>query len=267
MNNAWKLMLLLLLAAPVFAQEEPAEEPVTDEAATDAAPAEEAPPEAAPAESIETTPVEEASAEPEQLDTVPVEEEAAAEEEGDALRLYAGVDFASTTLSVSNLPGFATGEYDSGLYRLRAGVEWVEQVMIELQFGFDAGDEGPGEASTKNYYGLFVVPTANLFDVAELAFPVGYAQNKVERPNASESLGSLAYGLNAELPLRNFGEGWPDLRIGGGWMVYYQKSDARLYGWNAGIRYDFTTSGFGNPFAGWDLWPFGDDEEQPEGGE
>ena len=256
MKNARKLVLtlILMLALPAYAQDDAAEV---------------APPQATPAdESIDTTPVAEATAEP--IESIPVEENAeeAPQENSDPLPVYVGLDLANTTLSVSGLSGFQARDYDSGIYRLRAGVRLLEQVGFELHYGFDAGDEGPGEVSTKNYYGIFAVPTANLFDTVELAFPIGYAKTKVERPGASEDLGSIAYGLNAELPFRTFGEDFPDLRLTAGWMVYYQKSDARLYGANVGLRYDFTTAGFnfGNPFAGLDLWPFGDDEteEAPE---
>jgi hypothetical protein len=256
MNKAWSLLLVLALAVPAYAQEEPVDEE---------APAEAAPDGASGSESIETEPVTEATGEP--VETIPVEEPSEEEPlETDALPIYAGIDFAKTTLSASSLSGFPTGEYDSGIYRLRAGARLLDQVSLELHYGFDAGDEGPGEASTNSYYGLFAVPSANLFDLFELAFPIGYAMTSVERPGASEDLGSIAYGLNAELPLRTFGQDLPDVRFGLGWMVYYQKSDARLYGANLGLRYGFTTAGFGlggigEWFSGLDLWPFGDDEE------
>lgn len=251
MNKTFSLLLVLVLTVPAYAQEEPPPaEATADEASGD--------------EPIETTPVAETAAE--STETVPVEEPAEEEpvEAAEPLPIYVGLDLAKTILSVSGLSGFQARDYDSGIYRLRAGVRLLEQVGFEFHYGFDAGDEGPGEVSTKNYYGIFAVPTANLFDTVELAFPVGYAMSKVERPAASDSLGSIAYGINAELPLRNFGESFPDLRLVAGWMVYYQKSDARLYGANVGLRYDFTTAGFnfGNPFAGLDLWPFGDDEAE-----
>lgn len=238
MNKVWSLLLVLMLAAPAYAQEAatPAEAPA-DEASGD--------------EPVETIPVEE-----------PIEEDPVVET--DPLPVYVGLDLVNTTLSVSSLGGFQARDYDSGIYRLRLGARLLEQVSFEFHYGFDAGDEGPGEVSTQSYYGLFAVPAANLFDTVELAFPVGYAKSSVERPGASADLGSVAYGVNAELPFRTFGENFPDLRLTAGWMVYYQKNDARLYGANVGLRYDFTTAGFnfGNPFAGLNLWPFGGDEEE-----
>lgn len=260
MNKAWSLLLVLALAAPAYAQEEPVDEE---------APAEEAYSDESGDESIETEPVAEATGEI--TETIPVEEPTEEEpiEDSDPLPVYVGLDLAKTTLSASTLGGFPAGDYDSGIYRLRVGARLLEQVSFEFHYGFDAGDEGPGEASTSTYYGLFAVPTANLFDLFEMAFPIGYAKNSVERPGASADLGSVAYGINAELPLRTFGQDWPDLRFGLGWMIYYQKRDARLYGANLGLRYDFTTAGFGlggigDWFSGLDLWPFGDDEEAPE---
>lgn len=285
MNNAWKLLLALTLATPAYAQEEPAAEDETyEEVPAEEAPAEEVPAEEVPAEdasaeevpaedpvaeeatadeSIETTPVGEESGE--ELDTVAVDEgEEAPAEETDPLRLYAGLDFARTTLSASTLNGFRTGEYDSGMYRLRIGTRLIDEISAELHYGFDQSGDGAGNAATENYVGLFVVPTASLFNYVELAFPLGYALTSVELENgASDDLGSIAYGVNAELPLKNFGEDLPDFRFGLGWMVYYQKTDARLYGANLGFRYDFDLGDYEiwNPFAGLDLWPFGDDED------
>jgi hypothetical protein len=245
MRTSWPLLLTLALAWPAHAQEEE-EAPPAEEPAAEAAPAEEAATEEAPAEEAPT-------------------EEAAAEET-EPWQLYAGLDLVSSTLSSSGLKGFGRNEFDSGMYRLRVGKRVFESVGAELHLGFDNGGEGPGEAATDSYYGLFLVPTATVFETVELAFPVGYAMSSVARTGASEDLSSIGYGVDAELPLRVFAETMPDLRFTAGWMIYYQKSDARLYGLNAGLRYDFTTANLGNPF-GWiggiDLWPFGDDEETP----
>lgn len=182
---------------------------------------------------------------------------------------YFGVDVVTSTLSSSSLAGFAGDEFDSGMYRLRAGMRVFESVGLELHYGLDNGGEEADEVATDKYYGVFLVPTATVLETIELAFPVGYAMSSVENAGgASADLDSIGYGIDAELPLRLFGEGLPDLRLTAGWMVYYQKSDARLYGANAGLRYDFTSEGIGNPLAGagnllGSLWPFGDDEEAP----
>lgn len=270
--RSWSLLLMLLLAIPAAAQDEmpAADEPV--EAPADAAPAEsipvdesvpyedpaagaEAPADAVPPEGSIVTEATESTESTEPLDTIPVEEEAA--EEADPWRLYVGLDAVSTTV------GTESGDVDSGMYRLRVGRRVFDQIAVEFQLGTDSGNDGTGEVETDSYYGLYAVPMALAFDTVELAFPVGYALTDV----GGESLSSIAYGFNAEVPLRGFGEELPDLRFVLGWNVYHQSREARVYGANLGLRYDFTTASLGNPF-GWvgnlDLWPFGDDEESAE---
>lgn len=238
--------LALGVALPVAAQEEPAAEvvPVDESSAEPAPAAEEAAAEEAPAEEVAA--------------------EESSEEPSEPLALYVGADYVVTTLSLSN--GAATGDFDSGMYRGRLGVRALEAIGLEAHFGVDNSDDEPGSVETKSYYGVFVVPTATLYEVVELAFPVGYAQTSFGDGAADEDFASIAYGIDAELPLRSFGEGLPDLRLTAGGMVYYQKSDARVYGANAGLRYDFQTSAIGNPLASLGgalarLWPFGSDAE------
>ena len=257
MKTSWTLAIALMLALPVYAQEEVEVVPA-DEAAAEPAPEEAAPAEAA---SEEAAPVEEAAAE-----ETPAEEAPA--EAGEPLGLYAGIDYVVTTVSLSNRGATGASEFDSGMYRGRFGVRALEAVGIELHYGVDNSDEEPGAVETESYIGLFAVPTATVFEVVELAFPVGYAQSSFGQGGASEDYGSIAYGLDGELPLRSFSAGLPDLRLTAGWMIYYQKSDARAYGANLGLRYDFKAAGFGNPFAGFGgwvggLWPFGGDDEAP----
>jgi hypothetical protein len=220
-----------------------------EDAAVDAAPVEELPLDAAEA------PAEEAPAEE-------VAEEATEEAEpAEPLALYAGLDMVRTTLSLS-APGSAT-EFDSGMYRARFGWRALEAVGLELHYGIDNSDSDAGSVETKDYIGAFVVPTATVFEVAELAFPVGYAMNSFGAAGVSQDFNSIAFGVDGELPLRTFGATLPDLRLTAGWMVYYQKSDARAYGANLGLRYDFSTGsnpfeGLGGRIAG--LWPFGGDD-------
>lgn len=293
MKNAGILILGLLMAAPLFAQDEVAEEPAAEEsvpaetAPADAAPAEEAPAESAPADetAVETTPVEEAPAEEateEVVEEAPAEsapaEEAATEEvaesegaeEGAAegLPLYLGLDVVNSTVSLSDPDGQNVG---GGMYRLRVGTRLSDEIGAEFHYGFD--NSGDGEAETGSYYGLFVVPTATLFETVELAFPVGWATMDVTGIGDVES--GIAYGLDAELPIRRFGEDLPDLRLTLGYMVYFQDEPARVYGANFGLRWDFNTasnpfagagsmfSGIGEWFGGLDLNPFNDDEEAP----
>lgn len=261
LTGACSLALALGLALPGYAQEEPAAEvvPVDESMPMEEMPAEEMP--------VEEMPVEEMAVEEVAAETSTEEEP---EEPAEPLALYVGADYVVSTLSLSN-GGSGTGELDSGMYRARVGWRALEAIGLEAHFGVDNSDEEPGSVETKSYYGVFVVPTATVFEVAELAFPIGYAQSSFEQGSFSEDYGSIAYGLDAELPIRTFAESLPDLRLTAGWMVYYQKSDARAYGANAGLRYDFETSGFklGNPFAGLGstlagLWPFGGDEPVAE---
>lgn len=241
-TSAWTCFAALLLAVPAFAQDDVTTVPVEDPAAE--APAGEAP----ATDSGEAAPVEEVPAEAAASGEATAEEtaatdEAAAEEpaERTPLALYVGADWVRTTLSLST--GGATGasELDSGMYRARVGWRALEAVGVEVQLGMDNSDSDPGSVETELYGGVFIVPTATIFEVVELAFPVGYAQSTFGTAGGtSEDYRSVAYGIDAELPLRSFGESLPDVRFTAGWMVYYQKSDARAYGANAGLRYDFS---------------------------
>lgn len=160
------------------------------------------------------------------------------------LRTYVGADVVTSTLSFSGPSGFAGDEFDSGMYRLRGGMRLFKMVGAELQVGLNNGGKDATDVETDQYYGLFLVPTATVLETLELAFPVGYAMSSVKHvTGASANLDSVGYGIDAELPLRLFGESLPDLRLTAGWMVYYQKSDARFYGANFGLRYDFSPAG------------------------
>jgi hypothetical protein len=262
---ALTLACMLAFALPAWAQDEIAAEPSpAEEPAAVVVPAEEAAP--AEAESTEAAPVEEAPTETAAAEEAPAEE-APAEEPADPLQVYFGADWVVTTVALSNtLASGTTNEFDSGMYRGRLGIRTLESVGLEAHFGVDNSDDEPGSVETKGYYGLFLVPTATVFEIAELAFPVGFAQSTFGAGSAEQDFRSIAYGVDAELPLRSFGDGLPDVRFTAGWMVYYQKSDARAYGANVGLRYDFTTAA--NPFAGLGsaiggLWPFGGGEETP----
>lgn len=276
MKKSWNALLVLLFCLPAFGQETPPADPPADAPPADAAPADSGAPADTPAviESIsnDAAASEAPPAEPEQVATIPVDESATP---GAPWRLYGGVDWVSATVSASRLSGFATNDYDSGLYRLRFGIKPFDNIAFEGNFGINRSASDPVSADYDNYYGVFAVPNATLFEVVNLEFPVGYAVSKVSTGRASADLNSLAYGVNAELPLRAFTPDLPDLRFELGWMIYYQKVDARIYGLNAGVRYDFDIAGgssapssgpgfmekVGGFFKG--LWPFGGDEEKP----
>lgn len=224
MSKMWIAALVAVLALPALAQEEPAE--VVEVPAEESAEPAEAPAEAAPAEDAGVEEVAEA-------DPVAEESEPAA-----PWALYVGADQVNTTLSLSVPPTEPANEFESTMVRVRVGKRLFEAVGAELHVGVDQADEDAGEVTTDAYYGLFLVPTATLFEVLELGFPVGYARS--EYGDDGEALGSIAYGASLELPIRALWDALPDVRLTSGAMVYYQKSDARVYGANFGLRFDFT---------------------------
>lgn len=285
MKNSWNVLWALALALPAYAQDPAAADAPPADSATPAEqvpagatpPADnggsvpyEAPPSdsaAAPAEAPAETP----PAETPPSDTATAETPSEAPAESTPWHVYFGGDWVRDTLSVTSLNGYGAANYDTGMYRLRGGARLFDSIGAEAQIGLNRSEDNTAASpatKTKSYYGLFLVPTATLFETVELAFPVGYAMSKFESVGASASLNSVAYGLNTELPIRVFSAGLPDFRIEAGWMVYYQKTNARVYGLNAGVRYDFDVNG-GNPFAGVgdkmggffkSLWPFGKDD-------
>ena len=259
MKNAWIAWLGLTLAVPAWAQEEPAPEPAPAEAApAEAPPADAAPaPEAAPAEQAP-------AAEAPPAEAAPAEAEAPSE----PWPVYAGVGYSKTVVSSSGAGTLGTADYDSKFLDVRVGKRLFESVGLEFHYGLDLSGSDSGEIATDRYYGLFLVPTATLFETVELAFPVGYGRGEYNLGNRSAIVKSVAYGVSAELPLRVFGDTMPDLRLTAGWMIYNQTTAARIYGPSFGLRYDFTVPSPGNPFSGvfgWfkNHWPFGGGEAAP----
>ena len=222
--NKWIALLALVLAAPAAAQDEPVAEEAP--AVEEAAPAEEAPADEAPAEDAPVTEEEVAG------------EAAADEGSSEPWALYFGADYVNTTLSASGPPSAPPAEFDSSMVRVRAGMAVLDGIGLELHYGVDQADEDAGEVTTDAYYGAFIVPTAKALEVLELAFPIGYARSEFN--DSGEALGSIAYGIDVEVPIKGIWSALPDVRLTGGWMVYYQKSDARVYGANFGLRYDFS---------------------------
>ena len=250
MKSAWIACLGLLLTVPAGAQEEPAPEP----APAEAAPAEQPPADAAP--TPEAAPAEQ----PPAAESAPAEAEAPKE----PWPVYVGIAYSKIVVSSSGAGSLGTLDYDSKFLDVRAGKRLFESVGLEFHYGVDLSDSGSGEIATDRYYGLFIVPTATVFETVEIAFPVGYAKGEYSIGSLSAGSKSVAYGFNAELPLRVFGDTYPDIRFTAGWMIYNQTSAARVYGPSFGARYDFTvpSPGWGNPFSGiggWikDHWPFG----------
>jgi outer membrane protein OmpA-like peptidoglycan-associated protein len=170
---------------------------------------------------------------------------------------YVGADLQNTKFSISDSGSFGglnNTDYDSKFWDLRAGYRLFKVVGIEAHYGVPDNNGGDlNQYKVRNYYGIFAVPTANVFGLFELGFPIGYTNSSVRLNGDSTTgaveqvqahLSSAAYGANLEIPLRVFWRALPDFRITGGGMVYYQRTDAREYGYHFGLRYDF---GFGNP--------------------
>jgi len=240
--SAMAALVAVAFALPVYADGEYEEAPAPVE---EAPPAEMAPPAEAP-------PVEEAVvAEPPAEDVVaseppaeePPAEEAPAEDAREPFRLYAGVDYAHLTLSLSDEAReaqFGGNNPDSDMYRLRVGARVLDAVALELQYGIaDTQDDEAGKFEVGEYYGAFLVPTGALFDLIEVSVPVGYSVFTAERGAAETELDGVSYGLNLELPIAIGAEWLPDIRIGGGGLVYQAHTAARVWGYHFGIRADF----------------------------
>lgn len=216
-------------AAPADASAEsaPADAAAADLSA-EAAPAEEAPVEAA----AEEAPAEEAPA-----------EETASEDSGEPFHFYLGVDKAEVTLALSDdalETAFGSDELDSSLFRIRAGMRLLEAVGLELQYGIaDDKDDEANKFEVGEYYGIFVVPTGSLFELVEISVPIGYSSMKAEKGGASETFDGVSYGVNLEVPITLNSEWFPDIRIGGGGLVYRADRDSRVYGYHFGVRLDF----------------------------
>ncbi len=89
-------------------------------------------------------------------------------------------------------------------------------------------------------YGLYVVPTGNLFRFIEVSAPIGYSHLRIENSNGKIDTDSLSFGVNIEFPIYvNSESRLPDVRIGGGGVVYYAEREQRTYGYHAGVRLDF----------------------------
>ena len=237
MKNACIALFGLLLAATAWAQEPtPADQPA------EAAPPAEQPPADASTPPAEQPPADQGAA---PAETPPAEQPPAETQTAESASpkepwgLYAGVGYTKSKVSSSNAGTLGTNDYHGKFLDMRVGKRLFEGVGLEFHYGLDLADFGTGEIATDRYYGVFVVPTATLFETVELAFPVGYGRGQYTLGGASATSNSVAYGFNAELPLKQFGESMPDLRLTAGWMIYNQTSAARVYGPSFGIRYDF----------------------------
>lgn len=241
------LILGLVLSLPAYAQDA-AETPPADAPAADAAAAADAgagdAAAAAPADSAADTaaPADSGS------EASGADQTVTAEGNGDAgsgrkpFPLYVGADYAFLTASLSKdqlktaLGG--SDSYDSNFYRLRVGTRLLEAIGIEAQYGIKGG--GSNDVDTNQMYGLYLVPTGVMFDLIEVSAPIGYTHLELKNGNGKVKFDGASFGLNIEVPVYvNDGGHIPAIRIGGGGTVYYAEREARVYGFQAGLRLDF----------------------------
>ncbi len=217
----------------------------TEPAATDAAPAADAAASgSAPADAAAT----DASAAPAAASAEAAP--AAPAEERKPWKLYAGYNYVLANFLASspdNPPTpnkanqFSTDNLHGKFHDIRFGARFFEVVGLEAHYGVKSGsDDKPDTMGIKNTMALYVVPTGTLFDTVEIAALLGYASTKLEHAGKTLSIHGASYGVNMELPLRPLlGEWMPDLRVGGGFMVYHEDSQSRVYGSHFGVRWDF----------------------------
>lgn len=262
--------LLACLALPVAAQDEGsedaadaavAEEAVAPDAATEAAATEEPPAaDAAPADEIAAEPaVIDDGSEPAAEDSSAAEDTAssdsygedsasedASEDEGGGmgLNLYVGVEFDQAKVDIDDeaLQAELGGQdrFDAEFYKLRLGARLFDGVGVEFQAGVPASDGSDDELEVKQFYGLYLVPTGVVLETVEISARLGYAFVELENELGSQDTDGASFGLAAELPLRVFGDGMPNLRFGVGATVYQEERSGRMYGFHGGLRYDFS---------------------------
>lgn len=239
-NKLWIIGIAVCAVLPVHAQDEvpPAE------AVADAAMPEQADPVAAEVVAEEAAPVAEASVEV-------ASEEAPAEEESaprTPWQFYAGADRARMTLSLSddslvtgfNPAGETRDSFSSYFYTVRAGVRLFNAIGFEGQYGIK--DDDGSDADTveiKDFYAVYLVPTATVLELFEVYGRLGYAHFEAGNDYGSDSSGGISYGLGAEFPIKLWWEALPDIRLTAGATVWHTDKDARAYGYHYGLRYDF----------------------------
>lgn len=161
---------------------------------------------------------------------------------------YIGADYGFMQLQVnrSSAAGdIPQGHYFGRLVDFRAGVRVHDMVEIEAHVGMNASGATANHFGFSRYYALFAVPTATMFDTVELSVPMGYVWSGARARGARASLNSVAFGANLAVPVRVLLPTLPDVRIVGGGLVSVQRSNAQIYGFHLGLRYDFGLSFLG----------------------
>lgn len=248
------VLLGVAAAAPAYAQEADAAPPpdASESAPADAMPATDeqgaadatATEDSAPAGDAAAAGDETAAGDSGSEETASSGDEGSAGESREPRYVYAGADYAflRTSLSKDKLKTALGGDdFDSDFYRVRVGTRLFPQIGVEAQLGVKNEDgSSSGKVETNQMYGLYLVPTGNLFRFLEVSAPVGYSHLKLENGNGSVNFDSVSFGLNIEVPVYvNPDSPFPDVRIGGGGTVFYAEREARTYGYHAGVRLDF----------------------------
>lgn len=216
-------------SAPATGEAAPATGEAAAPAATEAAPAAA---ESTPA-STESTPTVEATP----TEGAPAEASAAPSEHKPWI-FYAGADYGSVKVSFSDNSGGA--DFSNKIWQARLGMRITDAIGAEFHYGKGLKDDNtPNQPMMDATYGVYLVPTGTLLDVVEFGFPLGFSWTKLKSGDASTTEDGVSYGMNIEFPFKLVWDALPDIRIGGGGMVYQQNNNARTYGWHAGLRLDF----------------------------
>lgn len=170
-----------------------------------------------------------------------------------AIQFYVGADLVDLDLSqFSQGPAGSQVEqradFESSMWRLRAGYVFNENFNLELQAGADNAEEADGELELDSYYGVFLVPHAAPVGNIDISVPIGYSIT--EFTASAEEFKGISFGINIEVPLSSVvGIFWdsaeevlPDVRFSVGYMNYLAEDEETARGANIGVKYQF---GFG----------------------
>jgi hypothetical protein len=175
--------------------------------------------------------------------TIATDDSSSSDSSGGGHTFYIGLDYDMTKIDINDKgtrEALGRRRFESNFYKLRLGARIFEGVGLEFHAGFPDNNASSKKLETKQFYGLYLVPTGVLFDVVEISARLGYAYTELKSELGKDDADGASFGLAVELPLRNFGEGMPNLRVGVGGTVYQEERDGRVFGWHGGVRYDFT---------------------------
>lgn len=165
------------------------------------------------------------------------------EEERDPFPLYIGADYYDATVSAADpdVPNL-----DTTGYRVHFGTSFGSGfgskerfIGVDVSYVGKRSDNGNPDYIEMDGYGVHLVPTATVLDLFEIAVPLGWQYVHLSYFGAEASDSGISYGLNLQFPFRIISESLPDLRLIGGGLVYNQDEGDRIYGWHAGLQFDF----------------------------